>query len=45
MLHNEDIRTYIHYDLKELGNVDMLDLYKKHLADGLGNLKPEYKVL
>lgn len=45
VLHNEDIRAYIHYDLEELGNVDMLDVYIKHLADGLGNLKPKYKVL
>lgn len=45
MLLNEDIRAYIHCNLKELGNVDMLDLYNKHFADGLGNLKPEYKVL
>lgn len=45
VLHNEDIRAYIHYDLEELRNVDMLDLYNKHLSDGLGNLKPEYKAL
>lgn len=45
VLHNKDIRAYIYYNLEELGNVDKLDLYNKHLADGLGNLKPEYKVL
>lgn len=45
ILHNEDIRAYIHYDLKELSNTDMLDLYRKHLVDSLGNLKPKYKVL
>lgn len=45
VLHNEYIRVYIHCDLGELGNVDMLNLYNKHLADSLGNLKLEFKVL
>ncbi|XP_059066162.1 uncharacterized protein LOC131857518 [Cryptomeria japonica] len=45
VLHNKDIRAYILCDLEEIGNVDMLDLYNKHLANGLGNLKPTYKVL
>lgn len=45
VLHNEYIRAYIHCDLKELDNADMLNLYKKHLMNSLSNLKPEYKVL
>lgn len=45
VLHNEDIRAYIHCDLEELRNADMLDLYNKHLVNGLGNLEPEYKEL
>lgn len=45
VLHNEYIRACIHFDLEELGNMDMLNLYNKHLADSLGNLKLEYKVL
>lgn len=45
VLHNEDIRAYIHCDLEELGNTDMLDLYNNHFANSLGNLKLEYKVL
>lgn len=45
VLHNEDIRAYIHFHLEELGNVDMLNLHNKNLVDSLGNLKPEYKVL
>lgn len=45
VLHNEDIRAYIHYDREELGNVDVLDLYNKNLAANLGILKPKYKVL
>lgn len=45
VLHNEDFRGYIHYDIEDLGNADMLDLYNKHLADSLGNLKLEYKGL
>lgn len=42
VLHNEDVKAYIHYDLKELGNADMLDLYNKHLANDLRNLKFEF---
>lgn len=42
VLYNEDIREYIHCDLEELGSVDMLSLYNKHLVDNLGNLKPKY---
>lgn len=45
VLHNEDIRAYIHCDLAELDNNDMLNLYNKHLVDSLENLKPKYKVL
>lgn len=45
MLPNEDIRACINCDLDDLGNENMLDLYNKHLVDGLGNIKPEYKVL
>lgn len=41
VLHNEDVRAYIHCDLAELGNADMLTLYNKHLVDSLGNLKQE----
>lgn len=28
VLHNEDIKTYIHCDIEELGNVNMVTLYK-----------------
>lgn len=44
-LHNEDIRAYIHCDIEDLGNVDMLSLYSKHLVEILGNLKLEYQNL
>lgn len=45
ILHNEDIWAYIHCDLEELGNADMLFMYNKHLVENLGILKPEYKIL
>lgn len=45
MLHNEDIREYIHCNMKELGNVDMLSLYTKHIMDEMGNLKREFMSL
>lgn len=45
VLYNEDIRTYIHCDIEELGNANMLTLYNKHMADSLGNMKPKYKIL
>lgn len=40
VLHNKDIRAYIHCDLEDLGSSNMLSLYNMHLADNLGNLKP-----
>ncbi|XP_057856259.1 uncharacterized protein LOC131065690 [Cryptomeria japonica] len=45
VLHNEDIRAYIHCNIKELGNADMLSLYTKHMMDEMGNLKLEFKSL
>lgn len=45
VLHNEDVRAYIHYNIQELGNVDMLSLYTKHMMDNFGNLKPDFKSL
>lgn len=44
VLHNEDIRAYIHCDVEELGNANMLTLYNKHLAN-LRNLKSKHKIL
>lgn len=45
VLHNKDIRAYIHCNIEELGNVDMLSLYTKHMMYGMGNLKIEFKSL
>lgn len=45
VLHNEGIRTYIHCNIEELGNVDMLSLYTKHMMDEMGNMNPEFKSL
>lgn len=45
VLHNEDIKAYIHCNIKELGNADMLSLYTKHMMDEMGNLKPDFKSL
>lgn len=43
VLHVEDIRVYIHCNIEELGSAQMLNLYKKHMIDGMGILKPEFK--
>lgn len=43
VLHNEDIRTIIHCNIEELGNVDILSFYTKHMMEEMGNLKPELK--
>lgn len=40
VLHNKDIRAYIYYNIKDLGNADMLSLNTKHMIDGMGNLNP-----
>lgn len=45
LLYNEYIRAYIHCNIEELGNVDMLSLYIKNMMDSLGNLKLEFKEL
>lgn len=45
VLHNEDVREYIHYNIEELGNADMLSLYTKHMMDDFGNLIPNFKSL
>lgn len=33
VLHNEDIRVYIHCNIEELGIADMLSLYTKNMID------------
>lgn len=45
VLHNQDIRAYIHYDLEEIDSIDMISMYNKHSVDNLGNLKSEYNIL
>lgn len=45
VLHVENIRAYIHCNIEELGNVEMLPLYTKHMIDGMRNLKPDFKSL
>lgn len=45
VLHNVDIRPYIHYNIEEHGYVDILSLLTKHMMDGMGNLKSEFKSL
>lgn len=45
VLHNENISPYIHCNIKEFGNANMLSLYNKHMMDGMGNLKPKFKTL
>lgn len=45
VLHNEDIRAYIHYDVEEFGSTDMLTLYNNHLMNNLENLKTKYQHL
>lgn len=45
VLNVEDIRAYIHYNIEEFGNAKILSLYTKHVMDGMGNLKPDFKSL
>lgn len=45
VLHNEDSRAYIHWNIKEPRNVDMLSMYTKHMMDGMRNLKLGFKSL
>lgn len=45
VLHVECIRAYIHCNIKDLVNAEMLSLYTKHMIDGMGNLKLDFKSL
>lgn len=45
VLHIKDIRAYIHSNIEELGNAEIISLYTKHMMDGMGNLKPDLKSL
>lgn len=45
VFHNEDIRAYIHCNIKEFGNLDMSSLYAKHMVDDFENLKSDFKNL
>lgn len=45
VLHVEDIRTYIHSNLEELGGSQFLNLYTKHILGEDLKAKPEFKVL
>lgn len=41
VLHVDDVRAYIHYNIEETGNEEILALYNKHITDKDGNPKPE----
>lgn len=43
LLHVEGIRAYIHCNIEELGRAQILNLYTKHMIDGMGSLKPKFK--
>lgn len=43
VLHVEDIRAYIHCNIEDLGNAEMLSLYTKHMIGDMGNLKLDFK--
>lgn len=45
VLHVEYIRAYIHCNIEELGNIEMLSFYTKHMIDGMGNLKYDFRSL
>lgn len=45
VFHNEDIRAYIHCNIKKLDNLDILSMYAKHMVDDFGNLKSNFKNL
>lgn len=45
ILHIEDVRVFTHCNIEEIGSAQILNLYTKQMADEVGNLKPEFKVM
>lgn len=41
----EDPRIYIHYNIEELGSVEILKMFKTIICDENRNVKPEHKVI
>lgn len=42
VLHVDDVRAYIHYEIEETSSKDILDLYTDNIMDEIGNPKPEF---
>lgn len=40
VLHVDDVHTYIHCKIEEIGTKDILDLYTDNIMDEIGNPKP-----
>lgn len=45
VLHIEDIRAYIHENIKESGSSQLLNLYSNHIVGEYFYVKPEFKTL
>lgn len=45
VFHVEDMRAYIHYNIEELESSQTMKLYTQHMIDGMGSLKPKFKLI